>query len=33
MDESYTLLRELLVLNIERGRVLTNEDFDDALFG
>lgn len=33
MNDSYTLLRELLVLTIERGRVLTAEDFDDALFG
>jgi len=33
MSDSYTLLRELLVLTIERGRVLTSDDLDDALFG
>ncbi len=33
MNNSYALLRELLILTIERGRVLTTEDFDDALFG
>jgi hypothetical protein len=32
-NDSYTLLRELLVLSIERGRVLTGDDLDDALFG
>jgi len=32
MSDSYTLLRELLVLSIERGRVLSSDDLDDALF-
>jgi hypothetical protein len=33
MNDSYILLRELLVLTIERGKVLTVDDLDDALFG
>jgi len=33
MNDSYTLLRQLLVLAIEKGHVLTSDDFDDALFG
>ena len=33
MNDSYMLLRELLVLTIERGSVLTGNDLDDALFG
>jgi Apea-like HEPN len=33
MSDSYRLLRELLLLTIEKGRVLTADDFDDALFG
>lgn len=33
MNESYRLLRELLLLTIERGHVLGTADFDDALFG
>ncbi len=33
MNDSYMILRELLVLTIERGSVLTGNDLDDALFG
>ena len=33
MSDSYRLLRELLLLTIEKGRLLTADDFDDALFG
>jgi hypothetical protein len=33
MNDSARLLRELLLLTIERGHVLRAEDFDDALFG
>jgi hypothetical protein len=33
MNDSNRLLRELLLLTIERGHVLGAEDFDDALFG
>lgn len=33
MNDSYRLLRELLLLTIEKGHVLGVEDFDDALFG
>jgi hypothetical protein len=33
MNDSYAVLRELLVLTIERGSVLTGNDLDDALFG
>jgi hypothetical protein len=33
MSESHRLLRELLLLTIERGRVLNGDDFEDALFG
>lgn len=33
MNDSYRLLRELLLLTIEKGHVLTGDDFDDALFG
>jgi hypothetical protein len=33
MNESHRLLRELLLLTIEKGRVLGADDFDDALFG
>ena len=33
MNDSYRLLRELLLLTIERGHVLGADDFDDALFG
>lgn len=33
MNESNSLLRELLLLTIERGHVLRTEDFEDALFG
>jgi len=33
MNDSTRLLRELLLLTIERGHVLGAEDFDDALFG
>lgn len=32
MNDSYVLLRDLLVLTIERGSVLTSDDLDDALF-
>jgi hypothetical protein len=33
MNDSFGLLRELLLLTIQKGRVLRAEDFDDALFG
>jgi hypothetical protein len=33
MNDSHRLLRELLLLTIERGHVLGADDFDDALFG
>lgn len=33
MNDSLRLLRELLLLTIERGHVFGAEDFDDALFG
>ena len=33
MNDSHRLLRELLLLTIERGHVLGAGDFDDALFG
>jgi hypothetical protein len=33
MNDSHRLLRELLLLTIERGHVLRADDFDDALFG
>ena len=33
MDDSYRLLRELLLVTIEKGHVLGADDFDDALFG
>jgi hypothetical protein len=33
MNDSYRLLRELLLLTIEKGHVLGADDFDDALFG
>jgi hypothetical protein len=33
MNDSNRLLRELLLLTIEKGHVLGSEDFDDALFG
>jgi hypothetical protein len=33
MNDSYCLLRDLLLLTIEKRHVLTAEDFDDALFG
>jgi hypothetical protein len=33
MNDSNRLLRELLLLTIEKGHVLGAEDFDDALFG
>lgn len=33
MNDSFRLLRELLLLTIERGHVLGTVDFDDALFG
>lgn len=33
MDESYKLLRKLILLTIERGHVLNGDDFDNALFG
>lgn len=33
MSESHRLLRELLLLTIEKGRVLNGDDFEDALFG
>jgi hypothetical protein len=33
MNESQRLLRELLLLTIEQERVLSADDFDDALFG
>jgi len=33
MNDSNRLLSELLLLTIERGRVLGADDFDDALFG
>jgi hypothetical protein len=33
MNDSNRLLRELLLLTIERGHVLGADDFDDALFG
>lgn len=33
MNDSHRLLRELLLLTIERGHVLGANDFDDALFG
>ena len=33
MNESHRLLRELLLLTIEKGHVLGPDDFEDALFG
>lgn len=33
MNDSQGLLRELLLLTIEKGHVLRSDDFDDALFG
>ena len=33
MSDSYRLLREILVLIVEKGRPLSSEDLDDALFG
>jgi hypothetical protein len=33
MNDSHRLLRELLLLTIERGRLLGADDFDDAVFG
>lgn len=33
VDESFQLLRELLLLSIERGHVLGEDDFDQAVFG
>ncbi len=33
MNASYQLLRDLLLLTIEKGHVLGADDFDDALFG
>lgn len=33
MNDSYSLLRDLLLLTIDRGHVLDADDFDDALFG
>lgn len=33
MNDSHRLLRELLLLTIEKGRVLGPDDFDDALLG
>jgi Apea-like HEPN len=33
MNDSNRLLRQLLLLTIEKGHVLGGEDFDDALFG
>lgn len=33
MNDSYRLLRELLLITIEKGHVLGADDFDDALFG
>jgi hypothetical protein len=33
MNDSHRLLRELLLLTIERGHVLGADDFDDAIFG
>ena len=33
MNDSHMLLRELLLLTIERGHLLGADDFDDALFG
>jgi len=33
MNDSHRLLRELLLLTIERGHLLGADDFDDALFG
>ena len=32
LNESYHLLRDLLLLIIERGRMLSSDDFDDAVF-
>jgi len=32
MNESYQLLRELLLLTIEKGHVLSDDDFDNAVF-
>ncbi|WP_337289054.1 hypothetical protein [Candidatus Methylomirabilis sp.] len=32
MNESYRLLRKLLLLTIEKGHILTDSDFDDAVF-
>jgi hypothetical protein len=33
MNDSHRLLRELLLLTIEKGHLLSADDFDDALFG
>lgn len=33
MNESYRLLRELLLLTIGKGHVLGGDDFDQAIFG
>ena len=33
MNDSFHLLRELLILTIEKGHVLAIKDFDDAVFG
>ena len=33
MSDSHRLLRDLLLLTIERGRVLGADDVDNALFG
>ncbi len=33
MNESYQLLRELLLLSVAKGRALSMEDFDEAVFG
>jgi hypothetical protein len=33
MNDSFHLLKELLLLTIEKGHVLSNKDFDDSVFG
>jgi hypothetical protein len=33
MNSSYQLLRELLLCIVDKGRPLTNEDIDEAVFG
>ena len=33
MNDSFHLLKELLLLTIEKGHVLSNRDFDNAVFG